>query len=242
LKENCIGKNKEIDLFSKELSQESLKKKIAPTSVLFYGEKGRGRTFLSKKIAESARIFGAQVFEYNGIEFDDKRKVFGDRFETESLAQKVSMLPNSVVVIDDFDKVNHNLNSAFEQIFKEGKLIIGGDVVDFSNVVFILFTGATSDKKVGFGGKGESNPKIDSELKKRIPIQIELSPLEKEDLIKILEGRIEELQINLKEKMEFDKDILEAIVEESLKKEDKFSFIEEEINKKILPKFIECKQ
>ncbi len=238
LKENSLGKEKDIDSLAKELTQESLKRKLGPTSVLFYGEKGRGRTFLSKKIAEAARIFGAQVFEYNGVEFDDKRKIVGGRYESDSLCQKVAMLPNSIIIIDDFDKVNSSLNIIFEQILKEGKLVVEGEVIDFSNIVFILFSGTSSDKKVGFGDKAGSNSKVDPDVKKQIPVQIELSELQKEHLIKIVEEKVKDLQINLAQKIEFDASIFEEIVNDSLKKEDKFLFIEAEINKKILPKFL----
>lgn len=238
LKANSLGKEKDIDTLAKELAQESFKRKLGPTSVLFYGEKGRGRTFLSKKIAEAARIFGAQVFEYNGVEFDDKRKIVGGKYESDSLCQKVSMLPNSIIAIDDFDKVNSSLNIIFEQILKEGKLVVEGEVVDFSSIVFVLFSGTSSDKKVGFGDKAGSNSKVDPDVKKQIPIQIELSELQKEHLIKIVEEKVKDLQINLAQKIDFDVSIFEEIVNDSVKKEDKFLFIEAEINKKILPKFI----
>lgn len=239
LKNHCLGKDKEINLLSKGLAQESLKRKSSPTSILLYGDKGRGRTFIARKIAESARIFGAQVFEFNGVEFDDRRKILGDRFEADSLAQKVAMLPNGVVVIDDFDKTKSNVTPVFEQILKEGRLTLEGEVIDFSNIVFVFLSGVASDSKVGFGGKGSNNPKIDLELKKLISIQIELPPIEKDNLKKIVEEKIKDLQVNLVEKTEIDPLIVDEIIDQAQTKEDKFLFIEEEINKKILPDLVE---
>lgn len=235
LKDGAFGKDREINLLKKGLSQESLQPKNSPISVLFYGEKGSGKTFLAKKIAEFSRENYGQVFEYNGVEFDDRRKILGDRFDADSLAQKIIMQPNSIVIIDDFDKADFQVTSIFQQIFKEGKLVVGGETVDFTNTVFILFSPSSQSKKLGFGGQSDNSSSVEIELRKQIKIKIEISPINEDNLKKIVKEMVGNLRMNIENCVEIDNDLVEKIVSDSLKKEDKFEFIEEQIVEKIMP-------
>ena len=237
LKENTFGKDETIKNLIRELKKESLKTKLAPTSVLLYSKLGCGKTFLNKKLAESIRANGGQVFEYNGIEFDNLVKITGER-HSECLAQRVAMVPNAIVLVDDFDKIHAETEATFKQILKKGKLTINGEVVDFSNIVFVLFSSSNSDKTVGFGDSTGSAASVSADLKKDITIQLPIPEPTESVLSQILDLKITELQLNAQKLTEIDENIKREIIKESLNKEDKFSFIDGQINKKIIPLFL----
>ena len=64
------------------------------------------------------------VLSYSGVHFADNfapHKIATSQGNNTSICEKVLISPNSVIIIDDFHKVDNSAIPLFNQIFKHGK-------------------------------------------------------------------------------------------------------------------------
>ena len=195
-------------------------------SFLFLGPTGVGKTEISKALAY--KLFGNEnsiirldMSEY--MEAHSVSKIIGSPpgyvgFEEEGmLTKKVRSNPYSIILIDEIEKAHIDVLNVFLQILDEGILTDStGRNINFKNTIIIMTSniGAskiTENRSLGFGNKStnESNKKtVMSEVKKefrpefinRIDEIIVFNKLTKEDVIKIIDINVKELEIRLKDK------------------------------------------
>lgn len=242
LSDTMIGQSNAINNFVQKLKMSSLGLQAlnpnkAPSVFCIHGEKNNGRSFFCSSVANFIKMNNGLVLEYNGIEFDTVDKVISADLDGNSLAQKVSISPNCVVIIDDFHKINDGECSiSFRQIFKEGRIRKkDGEISDFSNVVFIISTPSIESANLGFasGTSQEEKAMISKEINEFVSYQIKLDNLTQESLKKIAEDSFKRIHTNLKEKglnFEFNSVVLNQIAESSFLDKNKIKTLETKIN------------
>lgn len=242
LSDTMIGQSNAINNFVQKLKMSSLGLQAlnpnkAPSVFCIHGEKNNGRSFFCSSVANFIKMNNGLVLEYNGIEFDTVDKVISADLDGNSLAQKVSISPNCVVIIDDFHKINDGECSiSFRQIFKEGRIRKkDGEISDFSNVVFIISTPSIESANLGFasGTSQEEKAMISKEINEFVSYQIKLDNLTQESLKKIAEDSFKRIHTNLKEKglnFEFNSVVLNKIAESSFLDKNKIKTLETKIN------------
>jgi len=211
------------------------------------GEKFSGKSMFSKLLKECLDIEGANVISFNGVHFSDAHaqyKIIPERLNNTSLCEKVLIHPNSVIIIDDFHKVNPNTYTLFSEIFKDGRLQMpSGEIADFSNCKFFLTSDVTSEKSMGFNGNsGEATSLVSPALSKYFTSNIFLGELNKRDLRRVLWNRLHQMNKNFKMSgvelvfdFKFIKNFVDNIAEEDNKIQSLNDHFEKEVKKRLAP-------
>ncbi|WP_332629025.1 ATP-dependent Clp protease ATP-binding subunit [Halalkalibacter flavus] len=228
LSKRVIGQEKAIEKVAKAIlrARVGLKPKTRPTaSFLFVGPTGTGKTELTKTLA--AELFGSKdsMIRLDMSEYMEKHSVskligsppgYIGHDEAGQLTEQVRRNPYSIILLDEIEKAHPDVMNMFLQIMEDGRLTDSqGRVVNFNETVIIMTSNAgVSDKKLGAIGfnepEGESVLKTQSileslrdyfkpEFLNRIDSIIEFNHLEQENLIKIIDIMLEDLQETLTE-------------------------------------------
>lgn len=199
-------------------------------SFLFMGPSGVGKTELAKRLAEFMfgdvdAIVRVDMSEY--LESHTVSRLIGSPpgyvgyGEGGQLAEPVRRRPHSVVLLDEIEKAHLDVTNILLQILDDGRLTDAqGHHIDFKNTIIIMTSNVGADliKKdtsIGFLTKDEAKigydrmkEKVLDEMKKkfrpeflnRIDEQIVFRPLSKEDLSKIVDLMISDVNSRLIEK------------------------------------------
>jgi len=199
-------------------------------SFLFMGPSGVGKTELAKRLAEFMfgdmdAVVRVDMSEY--LESHTISRLIGSPpgyvgfGEGGQLAEPVRRRPHSVVLLDEIEKAHIDVTNVLLQVLDDGRLTDAqGHVIDFKNTVIIMTSNVGADliKKetsIGFLTSDEAGisyermkDKVIGEMKKqfrpeflnRIDETIVFRPLSKEDLGKIIELMISDLNERLLEK------------------------------------------
>ena len=229
LNERIVGQEKAIKSISEAIkrSRVGINDPNKPLcSFLFLGPTGVGKTEVSKALAynlfgDENTIIKLDMSEY--MEAHSVSKIIGSPpgyigFEEEGrLTKKVRKNPYSIILLDEIEKAHPDIMNILLQILDEGILTDStGRKINFKNTIIIMTSniGArliTENRRLGFGENesNEDNKKIVmSELKKefkpefinRIDEIIVFNKLREEDIVKIIDIMILQLQERLKEK------------------------------------------
>lgn len=135
----------EIDLSLYRISKMRKKK---PAVLLFYGPSGVGKTETAKQLSEAlgGGLTRIQFSMFQNQEAFDY--LFGGEHSKGSFARDLLARESNVVLLDEFDKVNHGLYNAFYELFDEGVLIDSYYRVEMGNAVFILTTNFESEEQI----------------------------------------------------------------------------------------------
>ena len=226
LRKRVVGQNEAIESISKAIkrSRVGINDPNKPLcSFLFLGPTGVGKTEISKVLANN--LFGSEnsiirldMSEY--MEAHSVSKIIGSPpgyvgFEEEGmLTKKVRSNPYSIILLDEIEKAHPDIMNILLQILDEGILTdSAGRNINFKNTIIIMTSniGAnkiTENRSLGFGNNStnENNTKtVMGELKKefkpefinRIDEIIIFNKLSKEDVVKIIDILIAELQERL---------------------------------------------
>ena len=197
-------------------------------SFIFLGSSGVGKTELAKALAQflfddEEALVRVDMSEYH--EQHTVSRLFGAPpgyvgfEEGGQLTEAVRRRPYRVVLFDEIEKAHPDVWNALLQILDDGRMTDGqGRVVDFRNTVLIMTSNLGTEfvKKsgsLGFLRKGEngeedeSNEKIEKALKStfrpeflnRIDEIIIFSPLKLEDMEKIVDLQMKQIQQRLSE-------------------------------------------
>jgi ATP-dependent Clp protease ATP-binding subunit ClpE len=198
-----------------------LKAKHRPIgSFLFVGPTGVGKTELTKTLAKE--LFGTKdsMIRLDMSEYMEKHAVskligsppgYVGHEEAGQLTEKVRRNPYSLILLDEIEKAHPDVQHIFLQIMEDGRLTDSqGRTVSFKDTVIIMTSNAGAGVKkitVGFENSAIKDTSVleslsayfKPEFLNRFDSIVEFNHLEKEDLIKIVDLMVEELNETLKE-------------------------------------------
>ncbi|MDB4317744.1 AAA family ATPase [bacterium] len=206
LKEKFVGNNGGIDslIESISLSRYGMHKKAsAPSIYCITGAASTGKSFFCSTLKDSLEKSGVNVLNYSGVHFSDefaKFKILPETMNNTSLCEKINIQPNSVIIIDDFHKLHVSVRTLFSQILKDGKLqMSNGDIADFSNAKIFVTSGVGNSASMGFKSSGEiPTSSVFKELLSLVDCNILLKEVRKKDIFKILYGKLQKINEDLK--------------------------------------------
>jgi ATP-dependent Clp protease ATP-binding subunit ClpC len=189
-----------------------LKKTKGPIGVfLFVGPTGVGKTELSKILAKI--YFNNILVRFDMGQFQtlsEAEKLIGSENQTGVLTDTIRQKPFCVLLLDEFEKCHQKIWDLFLAIFDEGKIQdFMGREVDFSNSIIIATSNAHSNLIYKLIKEGKSYKEISEivreklveifppELLNRFDSIIIFKPLKKEDIAKIVDLKIKELNEKL---------------------------------------------
>ncbi|MBN6048230.1 ATP-dependent Clp protease ATP-binding subunit [Streptococcus thermophilus] len=187
-------------------------------SFLFVGPTGVGKTELAKQLALD--LFGTKdaIIRLDMSEYSDRTAVskligttagyIGYDDNSNTLTERVRRNPYSIILLDEIEKADPQVITLLLQVLDDGRLTDGqGNTVNFKNTVII----ATSN--AGFGYESNSTEDADKpelmdrlkpyfrpEFLNRFDAVIEFSHLSKEDLSKIVDLMLVEVNKTLSKK------------------------------------------
>ncbi|MRH44636.1 AAA domain-containing protein [Aquibacillus halophilus] len=224
LSSRVIGQENAVGKVAKAVrrSRAGLKSKHRPIgSFLFVGPTGVGKTELTKSLAEE--LFGTKesLIRMDMSEYMEKHsvsKIIGSppgyvgHEEAGQLTERVRRNPYSLILLDEIEKAHPDVQNLFLQIMEDGHLTDShGRTVSFKETVIIMTSNAgTGDKHITVGFEKNSNEAVSTletlsgyfkpEFLNRFDAIIQFNELVQQDLIKIVDLMIIELEENLAEK------------------------------------------
>ena len=165
LKEYIVGQDEAIEKVCKAIkrSRIGLSNPNKPSSFMFIGNSGCGKTLLAKKLAKE--IYGDEKYlvRFDMSEYADKtsvNKLIGSAagyigYDNGGLlTEAIKNKKHCVLLLDEIEKSNSDVFNIFLQVLDEGQLTDNAGLkVDFKNVI-ILFTSNVGTKEIGRNGNG----------------------------------------------------------------------------------------
>ncbi len=232
LQAHVIGQDKAVEAVSKAIrrNRAGFDEGNRPIgSFLFVGPTGVGKTELAKQLALD--MFGNKdaIIRLDMSEYSDRTAVskligatagyVGYEDNSNTLTERVRRNPYSIVLFDEIEKADPQVITLLLQVLDDGRLTDGqGNTVNFKNTVII----ATSNAGFGYGQDNDDENKVDvmdriapffrPEFLNRFNAVIEFNQLRKEDLKKIVDLMLDQVNKTLAKK-EITLDVTEAAKE-----------------------------
>ena len=208
-------------------SRAGLKSPKRPAgSFLFLGPTGVGKTEVARALAHFLFGSEKSLIRFDMSEFMEKHSVskligsppgYVGYEEGGQLTERVKRAPYSIILLDEIEKAHPDIYNILLQVFEDGQLTDGlGNTVDFKNTIIIMTSNLGArflDKRsqIGFSGFTDTGipQKIEdlvmSEVKRafnpeflnRLDEVILFTSLVDEDLLKIMELMVEQINVNL---------------------------------------------
>ena len=221
LRTKVIGQDKAVEAVAKAIrrNRAGFDEGNRPIgSFLFVGPTGVGKTELAKQLALD--MFGTKdaIIRLDMSEYSDRTAVskligttagyVGYDDNNNTLTERVRRNPYSIVLLDEIEKADPQVITLLLQVLDDGRLTDGqGNTVNFKNTVII----ATSNAGFGYEAnltEDADKPELLDRLKpffrpeflNRFNAVIEFSHLSKEDLSKIVDLMLEEVNKTLAKK------------------------------------------
>ena len=220
LEAHVIGQDKAVEAVSKAIRRNRAgfdEGNRAIGSFLFVGPTGVGKTELAKQLALD--MFGNKdaIIRLDMSEYSDRTAVskligatagyVGYEDNSNTLTERVRRNPYSIVLFDEIEKADPQVITLLLQVLDDGRLTDGqGNTVNFKNTVII----ATSNAGFGYGNDNDDENKVDvmeriapffrPEFLNRFNAVIEFNQLSKEDLKKIVDLMLDQVNKTLAKK------------------------------------------
>ena len=167
LKAHIVGQDEAVNAVCAAIkrSRVGLKAKRKPTSFIFVGGTGVGKTELVKRLAADLFDLPESLIRLDMSEFMEKFSVsriigsppgYVGYDEAGQLTEKIRRKPYSVVLFDEIEKAHPDVLNILLQILDDGRITDAqGRTVNFENTVIVMTTNAGSNTKsgaMGFGG------------------------------------------------------------------------------------------
>ena len=220
LQAHVIGQDKAVEAVSKAIrrNRAGFDEGNRPIgSFLFVGPTGVGKTELAKQLALD--MFGNKdaIIRLDMSEYSDRTAVskligatagyVGYEDNSNTLTERVRRNPYSIVLFDEIEKADPQVITLLLQVLDDGRLTDGqGNTVNFKNTVII----ATSNAGFGYGSDNDDENKVDvmdriapffrPEFLNRFNAVIEFNQLSKDDLKKIVDLMLDQVNKTLAKK------------------------------------------
>lgn len=224
LHQRLIGQDEAVAAVSRAIRRKragiSVKKR--PVSFIFVGPTGVGKTELVKRIAEEVFEGESSLIRLDMSEYMEKHSVakligsppgYVGYDDAGQLTEKIRRHPYSVILLDEIEKAHEDVFNILLQILDDGRITDShGKVVSFENTIIIMTSNAGSDQRsnvVGFNEEEEAiHIKVERALKtlfrpeflNRVDETVIFKTLTKEELLKVIDLMLEDLQKGLHEK------------------------------------------
>ncbi|PLV56368.1 ATP-dependent Clp protease ATP-binding subunit [Thermotoga sp. SG1] len=183
---------------------------------LFLGPTGVGKTELARTLADV--LFGSEdaMIRLDMSEYMEKHSVarligappgYVGYEEGGQLTEAVRRRPYSVILLDEIEKAHPDVFNILLQVFEDGRLTDGkGNTVDFRNTIVIMTSNIGSEKilesqeNVRFEIEKELRNTFKPEFLNRIDAIVYFKPLTMDEVKKIVEIMVKQLEDILKDK------------------------------------------
>ena len=175
LREKVIGQDEAIDVVAAAVrrSRVQISPRRRPSSFIFVGPTGVGKTELVKQLAAELFDTPETLIRLDMSEFMEKHsvsKIIGSPpgyvgyDEAGQVTEKVRRRPYSVLLFDEIEKAHPDVMNILLQILDEGRITDAqGRTVNFENTVIIMTSNAGSDRREGALGFGKTKQEASAE-------------------------------------------------------------------------------
>jgi len=225
LHKRVIGQHKAVESIAKAIrrNRAGFRKKKKPSSFIFVGPTGVGKTELVRALA--CELFESEeaLIRLDMSEYMEKHTVskligsppgYVGYDDGGQLTEKVRRKPYSVILLDEIEKAHPDVFNMLLQILEDGRLTDShGRVVNFENTVIIMTSNAgTTLKSNGIGFLNEGYDALENrvndvlketfrpEFLNRIDEIIIFTELNKDELKQIIELMLKEVEEEVSEK------------------------------------------
>ncbi|MFL0269932.1 ATP-dependent Clp protease ATP-binding subunit [Candidatus Clostridium radicumherbarum] len=225
LHNRVIGQNEAITSLARTIRRNRLgfRKKKKPSSFIFVGPTGVGKTELARALA--VELFGNEeaLIRIDMSEYMEKHTVskligappgYVGYDEGGQLTEKVRRKPYSVILMDEIEKAHPDVFNMLLQILEDGRLTDSqGRTVYFENTVIIMTSNAgTNFKNSGIGFTQDNYNALENKVREalkeffrpeflnRVDDTIVFKALTKEELHKIIDLMLNEVKEEVREK------------------------------------------
>lgn len=225
IKSRVIGQKKAIESLSRAIrrNRSGFKKKKKPTSFIFVGPTGVGKTELVRTLA--LELFNSEeaLIRVDMSEYMEKHTVskligappgYVGYDEGGQLTEKVRRKPYSVILLDEIEKAHPDVFNMLLQILEDGRLTDNqGKTVSFENTIIIMTSNAgTNFKNSGMGFSKNDSDMMEKNVKdalkehfrpeflNRVDEVIIFNSLSKDELKQIVDIMLNEVIEDAKEK------------------------------------------
>ncbi len=177
LHRRVVGQNRAVESVAKAIrrNRSDFRRKRKPSSFIFVGPTGVGKTELARAVAEE--LFGSEdaMIRLDMSEYMEKHTVskligappgYVGFDQGGQLTEKVRRKPYSVILLDEIEKAHPDVFNILLQIMEDGRLTDSqGRTVSFENTIIIMTSNAgTSNRAYSIGYNNENVVNMEKQI------------------------------------------------------------------------------